>query len=613
MPREFHVAKNGRPGAPGTAAHPLLSIQAAAELAMPGDAVIVHAGVYRERIDPPRGGSSDSARITFSTAPGEHVEIRGSELVKGWTPHAGQVWTTRVPHSLFGDFNPFADRLRGDWFNPKGRPHHTGAVYLDGLWFSEAASLDEVLHSTESVPLWFAKVQPEATTLWARFGPTDPNHAEVEINVRRTVFYPSRPGINYLTVRGFTLRHAATPWAPPTAEQIGLLGTHWSRGWIIEHNTVSDSICCGIALGKYGDAWDNQSANTAEGYNETIARALLANWRRGEVGHHLVRGNTITRCEQAGIVGSLGAAFSEISGNHVHHIWTKRLFEGEEMAGIKLHGAIDTLIKGNHVHHSGRGLWLDWMSQGVRVSANLLHSNSVDDLFLEVNHGPLLVDNNLLLSPVSLRDWSEGGAYVHNLFAGKISVLPQHRRTPFHHPHSTALLGIVDFQRLDNRYFNNVFVGHWPSGESDSRFEYGRSGYGLWPYDEYPASLTTGGNLYCRGARPSRHETDAAELPGLDPSPRLAETAQGLVLSLRLDPLPAPARTRPVTTASIGLAAVPKAPFVHPDGSPLALDTDYLGQPRTTPHPAPGPFEDAFHDAFTAQVWPPSNLRFYTA
>ncbi len=54
--------------------------------------------------------------------------------------------------------------------------------------------------------------------------------------MRRTVFYPDQPGRNYITVRGFTLRHAATPWAPPTAEQIGLIGTHWSKGWIIENN-----------------------------------------------------------------------------------------------------------------------------------------------------------------------------------------------------------------------------------------------------------------------------------------------------------------------------------------------------------------------------------------
>ena len=48
----------------------------------------------------------------------------------------------------------------------------------------------------------------------------------------------------------------------------------------------------------------------------------------------------------------------------------------------------------------GRGIWLDWMAQGTRVTKNLLYNNDLEDLFMEVNHGPTLVDNNLLLSEV---------------------------------------------------------------------------------------------------------------------------------------------------------------------------------------------------------------------
>lgn len=602
MNRIFHVSKSGRCGADGSPSDPLGTIQEAACQARSGDEIVVHAGIYRERIDPPQGGTADDQRITFRAADGERVEIRGSEVLKGWERVEGPVWKANVPDAVFGDFNPFADLVAGDWFTSKGRPHHTGAVYLNGLWFSEAASLEEVLHSAEPVPLWFARVEADVTTVWARFGNANPNEEEVEINVRQSVFYPATTGINFLTVRGFTMRHAATPWAPPTAEQIGVIGTNWSKGWIIEQNVISDSICCGIALGKNGDEWDNQSANKAEGYNETIARALLANWRRGEIGHHIVRNNTVSRCEQAGIVGSLGAAFSVISGNHVHGIWSKRLFEGEEMAGIKLHGAIDTAIKGNAIHHAGRGLWLDWMSQGTRVSGNLFYSNTVDDLFMEVNHGPHLVDNNFFLSKVSLRDWSEGGAYAHNLFAGKISVLPQSRRTPFHLPHSTSLLGIVDFHRLDNRFFNNLFIGEWPSAQEWTHFEYGRSGYGLWPYGDYKATLTTGGNLYYCGARPWPAETGFTEMLGIDPNIRLTEDADRVELSFRLGPIRTFGPASAVTTASLVMASTPHAPFVNPDDSPLAVDIDYRGRRRDPDHPTPGPLEATEDALFSVQI-----------
>jgi alpha-L-arabinofuranosidase len=260
---ELHVALTGSDTNPGTAAAPLRSIQRAADLAQPGDVITVHGGVYRERVSPPRGGTADLKRIVYQAAPGEKVEIKGSERVKNWVKVQDGVWKVTLPNSFFGAFNPYSDLIHGDWFNPKGREHHTGAVYLNGEWLTEAAKLDEVLMPQGANPswldrsnpdvnpqLWFARVDGQNTTIWAQFKGVNPNEQTVEINVRRTVFYPAKPGCNYVTVRGFSMRHAATPWAPPTAEQIGLIGTHWSKGWIIENNVVSHSICSGISLGK---------------------------------------------------------------------------------------------------------------------------------------------------------------------------------------------------------------------------------------------------------------------------------------------------------------------------------------------------------------------------
>ncbi len=52
-------------------------------MAQPGDTVTVHAGVYREEIDPPRGGV-EGKPIVFQAAAGEKVVIMGSEIVSGW-------------------------------------------------------------------------------------------------------------------------------------------------------------------------------------------------------------------------------------------------------------------------------------------------------------------------------------------------------------------------------------------------------------------------------------------------------------------------------------------------------------------------------------------------
>lgn len=51
--REYHVAKTGNDNSQGTLKSPFLTIQAAANLAQPGDIITVHEGIYREEIIPP--------------------------------------------------------------------------------------------------------------------------------------------------------------------------------------------------------------------------------------------------------------------------------------------------------------------------------------------------------------------------------------------------------------------------------------------------------------------------------------------------------------------------------------------------------------------------------
>jgi alpha-N-arabinofuranosidase len=250
---EFHISTNGLDTNPGTRRAPFRTIQCAANIAQPGDVITVHAGIYRERINPPRGGTSNRKRITYQAAPGEKAVLKGSEVVRGWQRVTNDTWKVTLPDSFFGAFNPYREVIRGDWFSPQGRAHHPGAVYLNGHWLLEAAKLEDVLKPAAEKPLWFAEHTAPNTTIWAQFKDLNPDVPLVEINVRQTVFYPDQPGRNFITVRGFTLEQAATPWAPPTAEQIGLIGTHWSQGWLIENNVIRYSRCSGVALGIYGD------------------------------------------------------------------------------------------------------------------------------------------------------------------------------------------------------------------------------------------------------------------------------------------------------------------------------------------------------------------------
>jgi alpha-N-arabinofuranosidase len=577
---EYHVAINGKDSNPGTRAAPFRTIQHGADAAQPGDVITVHEGVYRERINPPRGGMSDSRRIVYQAAPGEKVEIKGSEVVTNWIRVDGDMWKVTIPNSFFGKFNPYSDVLHGEWFKDNGRTNHTGAVYLNGEWLLEAVNLNEVMQSASDTPQWFGQVDESNTTIWAQFKNMDPNKQTAEINVRQCVFYPSRPGLNYITVRGFTMRHAATPWAGAQSEQIGLVGTHWSKGWIIENNIISHSICTGITLG-LKDLGETREAS-AKGYVQTVRDAIeKGGWSRETVGSHIVRNNDISHCEKNGIHGSLGGAFSVITGNTVHDIHVRRDFGGLDQAGIKFLGGIDVIISGNHIHHTIRGIWLDWMAQGARVSGNLFHDNAHQDLFLEVNHGPFVVDNNIFLSPLSIQSWSHGGAYVHNLVAGAVLPKLAGRSTPYHKAHSTEIAGLHNIPLGDDRYYNNVFIA------AD-----------LSPYETATLPVLMEGNVFLNSAKPSRQEADPTLKPDLDPALKLVEKPDGYYLEMNLENGWAGSTVRKlVTTELLGKAAIPDLPYEQPDGTPLRIDTDYFGKQRNTTNPAPGPFENPVRGA----------------
>lgn len=92
---EIHVATNGNDTNSGRASAPFRTIQHATSLAQPGDTITVHEGIYRERINPPRGGESDAMRIVYQAAPGEQVEIKGSEVVTNWIKEQSDDWAPR--------------------------------------------------------------------------------------------------------------------------------------------------------------------------------------------------------------------------------------------------------------------------------------------------------------------------------------------------------------------------------------------------------------------------------------------------------------------------------------------------------------------------------------
>lgn len=607
--KEYHVSPTGNDAASGDLATPFRTINRAAQLALPGDTVTVHQGIYREWINPLNGGESDARRILYRAAEGEKVEIKGSELVTGWKREKKnkQVWKLVLPNGFFGNNNPFNDRLYGDWLW-SDKIHHTADVYLNDVSLYEAFSLDKVYQpdtlKTIRDPqgctnVWYAEVDAEHTTIYANFGTADPNKEVTEVSVRPTCFYPTREGLNYLTIRGFHFSQAATQWAAPTAEQVGMVATHWCKGWIIEDNVIKNSRSNGITLGKERSSGHNLECNDkrldgALHYIEVIFNVLRKGWDKANVGSHIVRNNIISDCEQTGICGSMGGAFSEIYGNHIYNILVKQQFGGAEMAGIKLHGAIDTYIHHNRIHNSGNfGIWMDWMAQGARVSSNLLYDNLAEDIFFEVDHGPYIVDNNIMLSSKSFAENTDGGAFLHNIFTGSIKPMDDQRYTPYHLNHSTQVKGFRTITEGDHRFYNNIFVG---GTNKDVK-------YGMTAFDKSQWPIYAADNIFCNGAKPMTDKEQGWTEEAVNPNLRLEEVGEEvyLVSDVSLSEL-AGFKGKKIDAAQLGITKLSGLPFENPDGTPFVSDKDYFGVSRAAT-PVVGPFE-SLSGTTRIMVWP---------
>ncbi len=618
MSHVYHVAKSGCDRDPGTQERPFLTIQRAADVAAAGDTVIVHEGVYREWVKPRRGGLSKDLRITYMAAEGEKVVIKGSERAEHWEHVEGDVWKTEIDRAIFGEYDPFCTEIDGDWMvAPRDHKVHTAEVYLNGKALFEASSLEKVFHPERwersvyetwgwreeklsdpeaSLRRWYAEVGERTTTLYANFQGVDPNGALVEFNVRRACFFPERTGIDYITVRGFEMAQAATPWAPPTAKQWGILGPNWSKGWIIEDNIIHDSKCSGVSLGKEETTGDNDFTKWGRkpGYQyqmEAVFKALAIGWSKEKIGSHIVRNNVIYDCGQNGIVGHLGCVFCEICGNEIFRIGTKHEFYGHELGGIKLHAAIDTCVHNNYVHDCTLGMWFDWQAQGLRVHANIFEHND-RDLFVEVSHGPYLVDNNIFASAYAFDNASQGGAYAHNLVCGFFNHYPVlNRSTPYHFPHSTLPAGTVPVYGGDDRWMQNVFVGGKEEGKFYGTSEYNGSPTSMEEYIERVRALGYGdleqfervkqpvfirGNVYCNEALPFEAETNCCVCEARA-EVQIVRDRDGVYLEIELPEEMFLGKGELLTSEKLGLTRITEERFEGPDGSDLRLDTDLVG------------------------------------
>ncbi len=615
--KTYHISPNGSNKCSGDVASPMRTISRAAHLAIAGDTILIHEGVYREWVSPQNSGMTNMNRITYMAAEGEEVHIKGSEPIPNWKKVSKGVWRAEVDNILFGDFNPFQINLYGDWLI-KGGELSLGEVYLNDVGLTEQLVLDSLYTISNS---WYADVDDDNTVIYASFGDANPNKELVEVNVRAACFSPKSTGVNYITVKGLNISQAATQWSAPTASQEGAIDPNWSKGWIIEDCVVSNSKNVGICLGKDKASGHNNWYNfrgktpyTKPGFTyeiEAIIAALDLGWSRENIGSHVVRNNRIFSCGQAGIVGHMGCAFSVIEGNEIYDIALSDKVFGYETSGIKLHAAIDVVLKNNIIYRTIRGIWLDWQAQGTHICGNIMYDNGFrEDLFIEVSHGPTLVYNNIMLSDKTLLVDAQGIAYFNNLIGAKIIIRASSERyTPYHKAHSTELKGLFNTTGGDIRAYNNVLLAN--GVEADAKV--GANGFAA--YDAYPAydaeakmpssivsdrqylsykfPISTSGNIYfSSSAEPYVNEQNHVVVESEDPYAKIVEEDGKFYLETNLSANSLKkATTVMINTDMLGETIISEGAFENVDSSYFTLDSDLFGAKRNVDNPTAGPIE----------------------
>lgn len=397
--RMWIVAQNhplAKDSGKGIAEIPFKTISHAAKLAQPGDTVLVHTGVYRERVAPVQGGEKGRP-IIYRAAPGETVVIKGSEV---WTPKWQPV--PDFPHVLAGKLdprffqtvNPYRIALK----QASIEGMTLGQVFVDGKPLLEVGDRD----SLSAIPdTWM--VSPDRQEIWVHFhpSPTPLSQRHVELTIRGRNFAPYKRGLGYITVSGFRMEHCAnqmpiTFWSSDSP-QAGALSCRGGHHWIIENNTIRFAKAIAIDCGSEGD-------RDADGLGQPQPQ---------NTGYHLIRNNVISDNGAAGIVGFKSYG-TKIIGNVIEGNAALGL-DGSETAGIKLHRFVGGLIEGNLIRQNGAsGIWLDNVWHDSRVTRNVILSNNGAGLFIELGTGPLLVDNNIIALNTAMRTLPGDGVYSHD-------------------------------------------------------------------------------------------------------------------------------------------------------------------------------------------------------
>ncbi|HVT72401.1 MAG TPA: right-handed parallel beta-helix repeat-containing protein [Lacunisphaera sp.] len=434
-------AKNADDAGPGTPAQPFKTVNHAAQVLQPGERVVIAAGVYREFVQPARGGTGPGAMISYEAAPGATVVLKGSAVVTGWKPGTGwnygidpatkqpvKAWELRLDPGLFPNgYNPFeVDNVIGNryWINyakdnMANYFRRRGLVFVDGRPLEPVESpMNLAGPSPRSLNFWsdvrwtplFEEFSPYAGKVWIEpngmtlhirlANDDDPAKHTIEITTQEQVFAPVERYQGYIRVKGITFQHAGNGFPVP---QRGMVSTNRGHHFIFEDDVFEWANSVGLDIG-----------------NEDWA----ASRPPVPVGFDVIRGNTFRYCGIEGLGGTGGPDTVLVEKNLFEWDGWQDAVRMSESGGTKMHTAKNLLFRHNvirHIRHAN-GIWLDIGNANDRLTGNVFADipGDVNPHAIHIEGSEVLnqIDNNVfdrLTSAILIRD-TNNVTIAYNLF-----------------------------------------------------------------------------------------------------------------------------------------------------------------------------------------------------
>jgi hypothetical protein len=233
----YYVSPTGNNSNSGSSATSALqTISAAANLAQPGDTVLIEPGTYHEAVGVPRGGTS-SAPITFKAVKPGTAIIDGADPLGNWTHNSGSnpVFTTAWNH----DFLRGGSRFYG---GPTTDGTSTAIGYAEEFLYNGAPLIQVLSSSSLAAGKFYVNYSARTVSVWLPGGAT-PTSSNMEGATRNHLFFAASTSVQYVRVDGLIMEHAANF----SQDQAVITAT----GWRISNTTV-EWVSAG-AIGIKGD------------------------------------------------------------------------------------------------------------------------------------------------------------------------------------------------------------------------------------------------------------------------------------------------------------------------------------------------------------------------